>query len=177
MFVGFIAVVVILLVIVGLMATGTLGGSQNSSYITEAKKTHTMVSNMNGESKFYYVQAGETFLGLNMDYFVRANFAPQNLVTTNPGMNSADWSGWPTSLDADSKYDVNNDGVLDSPYTGPYLKVGGVAGDDLRIIAHSISDGNYVGFHLLKKNGSSLSDDYIKILEKQLASDPEYVGG
>jgi hypothetical protein len=176
MFVGFIAVVVILLVIVGLMATGSLGNSQNSSYITEAKKVHTLFSNLHAESKFYYIEGGESFSGINMDYFVRTDFAKSNMIINNPGMNEADWEGWPT-VDVGSDQDANGDGVLDSPYTGPYLKLGGTAGEDFRIIVTSINDGTHAGFFLLKKVGTTVPPEYIKILEKTLAADPSYIGG
>ena len=177
MFVGFIAVVVILMVIVGLMSVGALSGSNNSTFIAEAKKAHEMISNMNGEAKFYYVGASETFTGMDTDYFIRANFAPSHLVVSNPGMAMADWEGWPSIIDLGSKYDVNNDGILDSPYIGSYVRIGGIAGDDLRILSHSINNGNNVGFFLLKKKNSSVDPKFIKILEKEMSSDSEYIGG
>lgn len=177
MFVGFIAVVVILMVIVGLMSTGALSSSNNSTFISEAKKAHEMISNMNGEAKFYYVGASETFTGIDTDYFVRANFAPSHLVVSNPGMIMADWEGWPSTIDPGGKYDLNNDGILDSPYTGAYVKVGGIAGDDLRILSHSLNDGNNVGFFLLKRKNNTIDPKFIKILEKEMASDSEFIGG
>jgi len=176
MFVGFIAVIVILLIIVGLMSTGAISGSKNSNYIAEAKKVQAMLSNMNNEGSFYYSQASETFSGIDMNYFVRTRFAPTLMVTNNPGMNEDDWDGWPT-IDTGEELDADNDGILDSPYTGAYIKLGGTPGDQMRVIVTPINNGNQAGIFILKKKENTIPEEYIKILEATLANDPSYIGG
>jgi len=176
MFVGFIAVVVILLIIVGLMSTGSLSGSQNSNYIAEAKKVQALLSNVASEGSFYYTQGDESFSGIDMNYYANSNFAPTLLVTDNPGMNEADWEGWPT-IDKNERLDADGDGILDSPYTEPYIKLGGTAGDQMRIIVTPINDGKQAGIFLLKKKNNTLPADYVRILEQTLANDPAYIGG
>ena len=163
MFVGFIAVVVILLVIVGLMSSGGNQTQDGARYITEAKKVKTVTHLMSGEAKFYYVR-NETFLGLTMDYFKDTEFAAEKFVPTS-NMSSDDWSGWPTA-----------DGGFPDPYTGGYIKVGGPAGDDLRIIATSINDGKNLAIYLVKRKDNNIDPTYLQILEKTLASDPNFVG-
>lgn len=170
MFVGFIAVIVILLVIVGLMSSGVLGGSQNSSYITEAKKAHSLLSSMRGESKFYYAK-GETFEGIGMDYYQANKFGGSQMKTDAGigGMNSADWDGWPTTSD--------NGGVFPDPYNGYYMTLGGTAGDDYRIIVTAVNEGRNASFFILKRKGTTTPEVFGKILEKTLSSDPSYIGG
>ena len=168
MFVGFIAVVVILLVIVGLMAISGTKNSQNSNYITEAKKVHAMLSNLEAESKYYLARSeNNDFAGIDTNYLVEANFAPSHMVVNNPGMNSADWSGWPTGVD----------GGFPDPYTGPYLKIGGTAGDDMRIVIAPINNGKNMGIFIMKKKVNNIPPEYTKILEKELANDANYIGG
>ena len=167
MFVGFIAVVVILLIIVGLMSTGALSSGSNADYLTEAKKVQALLSNVEGEAKFYSIEGDYSFKNLDMDYFTRVRFAPSNMVTANPGMSSADWEGWPTSAD----------GGFPDPYTGPYLKIGGYAGDQIRLVVAPINNGQHAGVFILKQKVNTLDPDYVKILETTLAADPEYIGG
>ena len=176
MFVGFIAVVVILLIIVGLMSTGSLSGSKNSNYIAEAKKVQAMLSNINNEGSFFYSKKNETFSGIDMDYFVDSKFAPNYMVTDNPGMNEDDWDGWPT-IDQGEALDANDDGVLDSPYTGAYIKLNGTPGDQMRIIVTPINNGKQAGVFILKKKVNTIPEEYVKILESTLANDPSYIGG
>lgn len=166
MFVGFIAVVVILLVIVALMSSGALSGSDKAQYMTEAKKVHALFSQLQGESKFYYSQANESYTGISMDYFLMHDFA-KGLMVPNSNMVSADWEGWPAAAD----------GGFPDPYTGPYIKLGGPAGDDLRVVVTSINNGQSAAFHILKKKGTTVDSSYLMILEKTLAADQNYIGG
>jgi len=176
MFVGFIAVVVILLIIVGLMSTQSLSGSQNSNYIAEAKKAQAMLSNLANEGSFYYSQADESFSGIDMNYFVHGRFAPKLMVTDNPGMDQDNWDGWPT-IDTGEALDADNDGVLDSPYTGAYIKIGGTANDQMRVIVTPINNGKQAGIFILKKKDNTLPTEFVKIFESVMANDSTYIGG
>lgn len=166
MFVGFIAVVVILLVIVTLMASGALSSSDNSLYTAEAKKTHALFSQLQAESKFYYSANNESYLGIGMDYFMQHNFAGQQMIPSG-NMVASEWEGWPTGVD----------GGFPDPYTGPYIAIGGTAGDDMRIVASSINNGKAAVFFLLKKVGTTVPQEYTITLEKALAADSNYIGG
>lgn len=166
MFVGFIAVIVILLVIVTLMASGALSGSDNSLYTAEAKKVHALFSQLLGESKFYYSGNDESYLGIGMDYFMEHNFAGKSMIT-NSNMAAADWEGWPTGVD----------GGFADPYTGPYIKIGGTAGDEMRVVVSSINDGRAAVFFLLKKVGNTIPEEFTITLERALSADSNYIGG
>jgi hypothetical protein len=166
MFIGFIAVVIILLVIVALMATGVFSGADTAEYMTQAKKVHALMSQVEGESKFYYAQNDQSYSGISMDYFLAHDVAKGQMVPSG-NMASADWDGWPAAADV----------PLADPYTGPYIPLGGPAGDQMRIIAVSINNGQSVAFHILKLKANTVDPIYLKILEKALASDPNYIGG
>lgn len=166
MFVGFIAVVVILLVIVGLMTSGVLSGSDNSKYMTEAKKVHSMFSHLQGEANFYYAANSESYLGIDMNYYLKHKFAGSQMIPTS-NMAQADWEGWPTNVD----------GGFPATYTGPYISVGGTAGDEIRLIVTSTNNGKSAAFHVLKKKVNVIPESYLKVLEKTLAGDPNYIGG
>jgi hypothetical protein len=166
MFVGFIAVIIIVLVITILMSLGSSSGETNT-YTVEAKKVHALMSNLQNESKFYYSGHGETYLGISMDYFKQYDFAKGQLVETS-NMTDAEWEGWPTN-------DV--DGGMPGTYTGPYIRLDGVAGDDMRIIANSVDNGKYAVFFILKRAGADIPEGYLKALERALALDPNYIGG
>lgn len=166
MFVGFIVVIIIILVIVVLMSAGSSSGNTNT-YTVEAKKIHSLINNMQNESKFYYASNNESYLNIGMDYFKKYDFAKGQMVDTS-NMNSADWDGWPTN-------DV--DGGMPATYTGPYIKLDGTAGDDMRIITKSIENGKYAVFFILKNKNAVIPDEYLKALEKSLAVDSNYIGG
>ena len=169
MFVGFIAVIVIILVIVVLMSTGALSGADSSKYVTEAKKTHALFSLLQGESKFYYSGNNESYLDIGMDYFMEHDFAGKQMKASG-SMASADWEGWPTNVD----------GAFPDPYTGPYIEVGGTAGDNMRIIGTSINDGKAAVFFLLKNTNATeaqLPDKFMKTLERTLSADSNYICG
>ena len=170
MFIGFIAVLIILLVIVGFMMSGVLSSSQSGQYMTEAEKVHSLLNQASNITKFYYVK-DETYSGLTMDFFIKNKFNQNNIVVTDPngGMNSADWDGWPSTSD--------NGGVFPDPYTGPYIVVNGTAGTDVRIIVSPINNGQNAGFFIVKKKSSSIDPVFFKILEKSLSKDPLYIGG
>ncbi len=163
MFVGFIAVIVILLVIVGLMSTGALNSDSNS-YITEVKKIQEQLSIMKSETKFYYVGA-DSFTGLNADYYKNIKFG--YVVDTHPPLNSADWSGWPTGVDT----------PLADPYTGPYITFEGIAKDNVIAIPLSVNNGEAASIFIMIRNNSNLPISYKKLLEKTLATDQAYIGG
>lgn len=166
MFVGFIAVIIIILVIVVLMSTGASSGG-TSTYMVEAKKTHTLLSHMQNESKFYYAANNESYLNISIDYFAKYDFAKGQLVT-NATMNASDWDGWPTN-------DV--DGGMPATYTGSYIRLDGTPGDDMRIITKSVENGKYAIFFILKKKVNSIPAEYLRTLEQALAADSNYIGG
>lgn len=163
MFIGFIAVVIILLVIVALMASGVFSGTKNSQYLTEAKKVHALLGHLKNESKFYYSK-NETFSGISMNYFNNYDFAADLMVYEE--LDSTKWDGWPVTDDA-----------FPAIYTGPSIKIGGSAGDDMRILVAPINSGKNAGFFLIKKKDSSVSPVFTKIIERTLAGDPAYIGG
>lgn len=168
MFVGFIAVVVILLVIVGFMSSGALnGGADTAAYTTEVKKIHALFSQIQGESKFYYSGNNESYSNISMQYFLDHKFAGSQMIPSG-SMASADWDGWPAAADAGSFAD---------PYLGPYIKVGGPAGDQMRIVVVPINNGKSAAFHILKKKVNTIPSQYVILLERTLASDPNYIGG
>lgn len=168
MFVGFIAVVVILLVIVGLMSSGALNsGADTAAYTTEVKKTHALFSQIQDESKFYYAANNESYKDISMEYFKSHKFGGAQMVASG-NMSSADWSGWPAAADPGSFAD---------PYLGPYIKVGGPAGDQMRIVVVPINNGQSAAFHVLRKTVNTIPSEFVILLEKTLASDPNYIGG
>lgn len=160
MFIGFIAVVIILLVIVVLMSTGTLSGTQNSQYITESKKVVALLSHLKNESKFYYSK-NETFEGIDMSYFDQHNFASDLMKYDT--LTDTEWSGWPIQVA--------------SPYTGPSIAIGGTAGDNIRIIVASDNNGQNAGFYMIKRISNPVNPDFNKVLEKTLSEDTTYIGG
>lgn len=168
MLVGFIAVVVILLVIIGIMAVNGTQGDDGGRYAAEATKAAALISNLRDEGKFYYTR-GETFNGISMKYFEDIGFAEHQMVSEldNTGMSSNDWVGWPAS-------------GLDDPYTGPYLPLNGPVGDNMRLVVVPLNKGQAFGIYLLKKANATdaeLDPKYLKVLERTLAKDSGYVGG
>lgn len=164
MFVGFIAVIVILLVVVATMSLGSKGPEDAAKYMTEAKNVQSLASHIRNETQFYYVK-NNTFTGIGVDYFATNKFAQNKIVATS-NMASADWEGWPAA----------EVGLAD-PYTGPYIAVGGTAGDNVRFIVTSLNGGNSVGLYMLKNKAATIPPAYLKALEQAMAQDQAYIGG
>ena len=74
MFAGFIAAIVVLLMVVSLMMVGSGDNSDSSKYNVEAKKVQTLLSAMRDESKFYSLSQHGSYKGITMNYFSKNNF-------------------------------------------------------------------------------------------------------
>lgn len=172
MLVGFIAVIVILLVIVALFSgSGTSAKDSGARYITEAKKVGAMLYHMKNESQFYYSRA-ESYNGIGMDYFSDIEFQRDLMVQTDPNgpMLKADWENWPSLT------------VFPDNYTGPYIELVGAGASEMRIIVAPLNSGKNMGIYIMKKIWANPSDTKLdpifpQILEKVLSSDPDYIGG
>ncbi len=165
MLVGFIAVIVILLVIIGLFSSNLLSSnSKGAQYVTEAQKVNIMLSNMNGQAKFYYGGHG-SYKDISVQYFKDIGFKEAKIVNQDPSgsMDSDHWENWPTGVT--------------SPYTGPYIELGGSAGGQLRILVVPQNDDQNAGFFILKEKANTLDPTFLKILERTLAGDSAYIGG
>ena len=176
MFVGFIAVVVILLIIVAIMSTGTLTGGDESKYIAEAKKVNILVSNIKAESNFYYVGHNQSFIGIDMSYFDDVGF-DKALMQTD-GLLAAEWKGISSDIAAGTTT----------------MCLGGSAGCDMRIVVTGdTSGGNDANLLIIKLIGidkvnnttgavgaDTIIDNvpavFTKVLEKELSNDQEWIG-
>jgi len=160
MLVGFIAVIIILLVIVGLFSSGTLNDKGGAGkYQTDATKALTVVGDLESSVRFYKINGD--YSTLTMDYFRDSNFHPELIESGT--MASEDWDNWPIGLP--------------DPYTGDYIKLGGPAGDEMRLIVVPIDNGEGASIYLMKKKVNNIDPQYLKILEKTLAKNDKYVGG
>jgi len=172
MLVGFIAVIVILLVIVGFMSSDGTGSKDGGArFITEAKKIAAMMSHMENESQFYYARV-ESYAGIGMDYFEDVEFQKDLMVHTDPDgpMLKEDWENWPDET------------VFPSPYTGPYIELRGPAAGEMRIIVAPLNNGQNMGIFIIKRifdnpEDSAIDPAFPKVLEKVLSFDPDYIGG
>jgi hypothetical protein len=167
MLIGFIAIIVILLVIIGVMSTGTNSEGNAGKYATEVKKVQTLISNMKNEAKFYYLKT-DSFKDISMKYYKDIGFADNVMVNSEDAdhedMNSNDWDGWPSS------------GITD-PYTGSYIKLGGTAKDDIRLVIVPLSKNKAFGIYVLKRKTADIPEGYLSMLEKVLSADSSYIGG
>lgn len=168
MIIGIIALIVIILVIVALIVNGGTSGTDKSVFIAEAKKVHTLLSQLSNESKFYYTANRGSYKDIGMDYFLKHDFAGQNMKVSG-NMVKSEWDGWPEGVD----------GSFPNVYTGPYIQLGGTAGSDMRILASSINDGRAAVFFIVKKNTSDVDIpiEFKIALERALSSDSSYIGG
>lgn len=176
MFAGFIAVIIILLIIVALMITGSTDSSDSSKYNVEAKKVQTLLSAMRDESKFYSLSQHGSYKGITMNYFADNEFAKGALVYDS--IDKDDWEGYPEftvggSLDPISESDT----AFPDVYNYPSIKLGGAAGDNMRIIVGSVDNGKNAVFFIVKRKGTEIPELYLRTLEKSLSADSNYIGG
>lgn len=172
MLVGFIVVIVILLVIIGLMFnSGTAGADQGAKYITEAKKIGTILYHLKNESQFYYAR-NESYAGIDMGYFADVEFQRDLMVQTDPDgpMRKADWENWP------------DESVFPDNYTGPYIELRGSAAKEMRIVVAPLNNGENMGIFIMRRifddpADSKIDESFSRVLEKVLSSDPDYIGG
>lgn len=176
MFAGFIAAIVVLLIVVALMISGSGDNNDSSKYNVEAKKVQALISAMRDESKFYSLSQHGSYKGITMNYFADNEFAKGAIV--NDSINKNDWEGYPEftvggSLDPISE----NDTTFPDVYNYPSIKLGGTAGDNMRIIVGSVDNGKNAVFFIVKKKDVEIPELYLRTLEKSLSSDSNYIGG
>lgn len=176
MFVGFIAVIIILLVVVALMAIGSGDSSDSSKYNVEAKKVHALLSVMRDESKFYSLSQQGSYKGITMNYFADNEFAKGAIMYDS--INKDDWEGYPEFTVGGSLDPINeSDTAFPDVYNYPSIKLGGTAGDNMRIIVGSVDNGRNATFFIVKRKNTEIPELYIKTLEKSLSADSNYIGG
>lgn len=176
MFAGFIAAIVVLLIIVALMITGSTDDSDSSKYNVEAKKVQTLLSAMRDESKFYSLSQHGSYKGITMNYFADNEFAKNAIMYDS--IDKDDWEGYPEftvggSLDPINEGDTTFPGV----YNYPSIKLGGTAGDNMRVIVGSVDNGKNAVFFIVKKKDVEIPELYLRTLEKSLSADTNYIGG
>lgn len=159
MLVGFILVIIVLLVVVGLFSSGVLKTEDGSKYIADATKVSTVISDLESSAKFYTING--SYDGIKGDYLKESDFHPELLEEGT--LNSDDWENWPVDLA--------------SPYTGTYVNVGGPAGDDMKILLVPLNNGESAGIYLIKRKNNSIDPRYLKVLERILAKNSKYIAG
>jgi len=156
MFIGFIAIIIVLLIIVAAMSTGSTSENKGT-YQVEATKTATMISDLKNESKFYFAKynnqdiSAPGFTGESiMEYLVNTDFHKNKMRNQNSAetMLKSDWLG------------------LTNDYTGPYLIASGPAEDKIRFISVPISS-NSVAIQMIgvdkvdNKTGNATPDGIV----------------
>lgn len=176
MFVGFIAAIVVLLIVVALMVTGSGDNSDSSKYNVEAKKVQALLSAMRDESKFYSLSKHGSYKGITMNYFADNEFAKGAIMYDS--INKDDWDGYPEFI-AGGSLDPINDGDATFPnvYNYPSIKLGGTADDNMRVIVGSVDNGKNAVFFIVKRKNTEIPELYLKTLEKSLSADSNYIGG
>ena len=176
MFAGFIAAIVVLLMVVSLMMVGSGDNSDSSKYNVEAKKVQTLLSAMRDESKFYSLSQHGSYKGITMNYFADNEFAKGAIMYDS--IDKDDWEGYPEftlggSLDPISESDT----AFPDVYNYPSIKLGGAAGDNMRIIVGSVDNGKNAVFFIVKRKNTEIPELYLRTLEKSLSADSNYIGG
>ena len=176
MFAGFIAAIVVLLMVVSLMMVGSGDNSDSSKYNVEAKKVQSLLSAMRDESKFYSLSQHGSYKGITMNYFADNEFAKGAIMYDS--IDKDDWEGYPEftlggSLDPISESDT----AFPDVYNYPSIKLGGAAGDNMRIIVGSVDNGKNAVFFIVKRKNTEIPELYLRTLEKSLSADSNYIGG
>jgi len=162
MFIGFIAVILILLIIVVIMSTGVTTSGSDADYFAHASKVKALISHMKGESQFYYSGNDQSFKDIDVTYFKDVGY-DENYIGHDT-MLADEWKG------------------LSEDYTGDYLKLGGPAGDNMRIVVYSTDDGQGLVIAIVGKDadGDGEVDDvdpkYPPILEQVMRGDSAFLG-
>lgn len=176
MFAGFIAAIVVLFIVVALMISGSGDNNDSSKYNVEAKKVQTLLSTIRDESKFYSLSQHGSYKGITTNYFSDNEFAKGAIVYDS--INKNDWEGYPEFTVGGSLDPINEgDTTFPDVYNYPSIKLGGTAGDNMRIIVGSVDNGKNAVFFIVKKKGVEIPELYLRTLEKSLSADSNYIGG
>jgi len=159
MLILFFVVVIIILLSVAFMLTGNSANGSSARYATEVAKAGALFSDLDHQIKFYY-SGTETYAGFDNKFLLDNGFHLDKTDTGN--MIEADWENWPVGLN--------------SPYNGSFLFLGGVAGENIRIITKDIDNGNAVGIYILKKKGVNIDPNYTKLLEQSISKNFNFIG-
>lgn len=176
MFAGFIAAIVVLLMVVSLMMVGSGDNSDSGKYNVEAKKVQSLLSAMRDESKFYSLSQHGSYKGITMNYFADNEFAKNAIMYDS--IDKDDWEGYPEFTVGGSLDPVNEgDTAFPDVYNYPSIKLGGTAGDNMRVIVGSVDNGKNAVFFIVKKKNVEIPELYLRTLEKSLSADSNYIGG
>lgn len=176
MFAGFIAAIVVLLMVVSLMMVGSGDNSDSSKYNVEAKKVQSLLSAMRDESKFYSLSQHGSYKGITMNYFADNEFAKSAIMYDS--IDKDDWEGYPEFTVGGSLDPINEgDTAFPDVYNYPSIKLGGTAGDNMRVIVGSVDNGKNAVFFVVKKKDAEIPELYLRTLEKSLSADSNYIGG
>ncbi len=176
MFAGFIAAIVVLLMVVSLMMVGSGDNSDSGKYNVEAKKVQSLLSAMRDESKFYSLSQHGSYKGITMNYFADNEFAKSAIMYDS--IDKDDWEGYPEFTVGGSLDPINEgDATFPNVYNYPSIKLGGTAGDNMRVIVGSVDNGKNAVFFIVKKKDVEIPELYLRTLEKSLSADTNYIGG
>jgi len=152
MFVGFIAVIVILLIIVGVMSLNMGSGSSNGVAQAEATNVITEVSALVQNIGFYKAGHSGKYTGLTTAKLRTEGYLPDNAVFVE--VNTGDKSG--VELDGDTVYNYKSEVDLPTGATNALLKSKAVDGVYYRFVA--TTDGSGFDVIIVSRLGSLTAD-------------------
>lgn len=182
MLIGFVIIIVMILVIVGLMAIGTSGGDDTGIYSAQIKKVKVLINNIESEAIMYH-GLKDTYKGFNAEYLSKNGIGTE-LYTNNSSdvsvtMNKANWDNLPTDFDCDGTEEDTTVDFLSADYGGVFLFKGYEPGNQKAIIVYSCTDitgDNYAQIKFVQQKTKTYNTKFDEMLELELTEQDTFYG-
>lgn len=180
MLIGFIVVIVMILIIVGLMAIGNEGGGDTGLYSTQIKKLKTFINNVESEAVLYHGM-NNNFNGFNAKYLnsvkIGTELYSDNVADTATPMTKANWLGLPSDFDCDGVAEANNVNYMGAG-RGVFLFKGYIPGNQKAMIVHSCNTESetFSKIIIVKERTSTYETLFDEMLEMELSNYGNFYG-
>jgi len=180
MLIGFIVVIIMILVIVGLMSTGNGTDGNTGVYSSQIKKIEVLINSLETEGVMYH-GLHNNFTKFNANYLQGTNIAKELYTDSDASLNvPMDKNHW-----ANLPVDFNCDGIVESNTTsylgagrGVFLLKGYVPGNQMALLVNSCknTNTNYTEIRIVRQINFTYNKKFDTMLEQALMNYNFYYG-
>jgi len=187
MLVGFIVIIIMVLVIVGLMSVGNNADNKTGLYETQIKKIKVFINQIESEAILYHGLKG-TFNGFNPNYLQAHNIGKELYTDSDADLYNGDpmdgnhWEGLPSDFNCDGTADVDSNGKGTTDYLGAgrgvFLFKGYEPGNQKAIIINSCTNNNndYSKLIIVKYRNQTYDPNFDVLFEKEMSNYGTFYG-
>lgn len=180
MLIGFIVVIIMILVIVGLMSVGNNSQGKTGVYETQIKKIKVFLNDIQSEAVIYHGMKND-FNGFNATYLNSVGIGKELYVNSSASlahpMTKNNWEGLPDDFNCDGKSDSNTTDYL-TDGRGVFIFKGYTPGNQKAILINSCdkTSKSYSEIRFVKDKAATYDPEFDKLFENELMNYNFYYG-